>query len=78
MTNECILINPFGLHARCMIQPDWDQQEEALKDMIWKPTTETEWTAVLEFHLMVRPNCRIGSITPANRKEGDKTGDTTH
>jgi hypothetical protein len=59
--------NRFTLFST--IEPDWQQQEEAAKQTTWKPSTQTVWTVVLEYHHRMRPNCSIISINPT--KEGE-------
>lgn len=67
--------NRFTLFST--VEPDWRQQEEAAKETTWKPTTQTDWTVVLEYFHRVRPNCRIVSIKPSQDGEANKAVDST-
>lgn len=61
----------------CHIEPDWQEQEEAAKNKDWKPTTQTEWKVVLEYHHRMRPNCTVESITPNEDKTANKAVEAT-
>ncbi|MEZ5330338.1 MAG: hypothetical protein R3F19_35270 [Verrucomicrobiales bacterium] len=64
--------NRFTLFSH--IEPDWQQQEQAVKEADWKPTTQTEWKIELEYYHRVRPNCSLVSIAPNIEKDSEQDG----
>ena len=56
------------------IEPDWQQQEQAVKETDWKPTTQTEWKIELEYYHRVRPNCSLIKIAPNIKKNSEQDG----
>ena len=56
------------------VEPDWRQQEEIAKKADWKPTTQTDWTVVIEYDPRNGSDCSIVSIEPAAEKNSGKDG----
>jgi hypothetical protein len=55
-------------------EPDWRQQEEIAKKADWKPTTQTDWTVVIEYDPRNGSDCSIVSVEPIAEKNRGKTG----
>ena len=57
------------------IEPDWQQQEQTAKETNWKPTAQTEWIIIFEYHHRTRPNCSLLSIEPFTEKNREGGAD---
>jgi hypothetical protein len=58
----------------CHVEPDFLQKKEAEKITDWKPSQQTDWKVVLEYHRRTSPNCVIVSIEPFTETNSEQDG----